>query len=55
MVQYDTAGTKSLERVKSSERSAKKALNSTKKAFYLDFQIFPKKYSPFSILFSQKN
>ncbi len=45
---------KSLERAKSLERSAKKALNSTKKAFYLDFQIFPEKYSPLSILYSKK-
>jgi hypothetical protein len=45
---------KSLEHAKSLERSAKKALNSTKKALYLDFQIFPEKYSPFSILFGQQ-
>jgi hypothetical protein len=49
-----TVGAKNLERAKSLERSAKTALISTLKALYLDFHIFPKKFSPFSILFSQK-
>jgi hypothetical protein len=49
-----TVGAKNLERAKSLERSSKKALISTKKALYVDFHIFPKKFSPFSILFSRK-